>query len=353
MNGYPADPAAAQHVPEGFDLTKGGSARKVWDYGSADFKNTQHTQRLEKKSERPSKINIVAVVVSMVIPVVYFGVVFALMSFHTRYAHPGMCTFFVTIAFLVVLVMVCFAFASWRRKQAGDIRVAEPSWLVFICISVAVAWTMGLLLGQWNYGSCMLPHYKTVTLNTYTNVNPASVLGAGVMDGGRFSFQPGTYVLKQYAIGFKKDRIYCAAPMTLVPLDQPGHLAVYDFWAVGIDCCDGTPGDFHCGAPGGKDGGGGDDSQLQVAGGSRVLDEEVIPWFLLASQQAESYYKIKANHPIFLTNSVDPLHEETDELERGVKFFMVSVLLFFGLQLSATILWLISFARKFHHPLSL
>merc|ERR1719337_607917 len=88
----------------------------------------------------------------------------------------------------------------------------------------------------------MLPYYRVQNLGMYTDLNPANQLGGAVMDAGLITFSPGSYILTQFAIGFKKDETYCAAPVTSIPLNQGGHLAVYDFWVVGTNCCSGEPG---------------------------------------------------------------------------------------------------------------
>lgn len=166
----------------------------------------------------------------------------------------------------------------------------------------------------------MLPHYKMITLNTYSNVDPRATSGSGVMDAGRVSFMAGAYIDTTKAYSFKKINTYCVAPITVAKTP----LLTYDFWAVGVNCCSGAPGDFHCGEVNGK---------LQLGGAERMVDSAKIPWFSLATQQAEAFYHIKVGNAIFLKNVADPLGEASSHADGGVKFFCFCSLLFFGLHL--------------------
>ena len=64
-----------------------------------------------------------------------------------------------------------------------------------------------------------------------------------LIDAGVATSKAGSYIDTSKAIAFKQTDTYCAAPVASgkVPL------VTYDFWATGVNCCSGEPGDFHCG----------------------------------------------------------------------------------------------------------
>merc|ERR1719504_32995 len=115
--------------------------------------------------------------------------------------------------------------------------------MLFMCC--LLAWASGVGLGLYNFGSHMQPHYDSVTLNTYANLDPSASGGVAVMDAGRIAFKVGTFIDTTKAVAFKNVQTYCAAPATSVTTE----LLTYDFWAVGVNCCGEKPGDeFRCGA---------------------------------------------------------------------------------------------------------
>lgn len=261
-------------------------------------------------------VNYVSVATTLLIPTLIFMSVFGLLSFHLHFSRPGLCWFLVIVFLLAVLL---FWGMAWQTMQRRGERF-QPAWMFFLAATSLLAWTLAFVLGTWNYGSLMLPHYKLVTLNTYTNVDPGQISGSGVMDAGRLSFKAGTFIDTSKAVGFKKVDTYCVAPVT----STSTPLLTYDFWATGVNCCSGAPGDFHCGEV---------DGHLQLGGGDRVLSDAEIPWFTLATQQAEAFHHINVGHAIFFKNAADPLGQESMQLDKGVKFFLVWSLIFFGVQL--------------------
>lgn len=243
-----------------------------------------------------------------------FMSIFGLLSFHIHYTHPYLCWFAVLMAAIFVGIVGLFALRATRKSQAETTR--DPTYFVFLFWSCAVAWVLAVTLGLWNW-SLLMPHYDVVTLNTYTNVDVGAISGTGVMDAGRFSFKAGSYIDTSKAYGFKKVDTYCVAPVA----SGKTPLVTYDFWAAGVNCCSGEPGDFHCGEANGK---------LQLGGGVRVLNNEEIPWLTLATQQAEAFHHLKVGHAIFFKNVADPLGAESTEMDLGVKFFCLWSFLSFG-----------------------
>jgi hypothetical protein len=218
-------------------------------------------------------------------------------------------------------------------KTAGERR--EPSWIIIFSAFCLLAWLLAVLLGIYNFGTCMSGHYDTMALNTYTDVDVGQLSGSGVLDAGIMTFEAGSFIDTTKAVGFKDVTKYCAAPISS-PKSGAGDLLTYDFWAVGVNCCKGEPGDFHCGEVDGK---------LQLGGGVRVLSSALIAKFTLASEQAAAFYGFRVGHPIFLTPSQDPLGSEGASLEKGLKFYVLWCLIFFGLNLILVSGVLITFSK--------
>jgi hypothetical protein len=128
-------------------------------------------------------------------------------------------------------------------------------------------------------------------LNTYHNIDTLWMRGDQLMDAGSVTFTNETRVDTNKAMGFKNMDTYCVAPIT-VPGTKP---AVYDFWAVGLNCCSssGTSkgANFRC-----------DNTKSRTAhSGLRLMTSVDRPFYRLAVQQAEVAYNIKAAHPLFFT----------------------------------------------------
>merc|ERR1719343_1541480 len=138
-------------------------------------------------------------------------------------------------------------------------------------------------------------------------------------------------------MGFKNEDTYCVAPVTsrFHNLTARGRV-VYDFWAVGTNCCSGNGNDFHCGDYTGK----------KARAGLRVMQDDLRGFFRLAVQQAESAYNIKAVHPIFLYWLEDPTFEARSYREDGFKYFMLGMFSHFSLQLVLVMLYVVFIMRS-------
>merc|ERR1719443_992372 len=116
-------------------------------------------------------------------------------------------------------------------------------------------------------------------MNSYPSVNPATKRGQQMMDSGRVYFAPGTALDVKKSMGFKNHDTYCVAPIT----NGCDKLPTYDFWAVGVNCCNGASTAFRCG----------DFNNPHARSGLRVIREDQHPFFRLAVKQAEAAYNIK------------------------------------------------------------
>jgi len=301
------------------------------------------------ETEHPrQRVNILSLFFALLVPTVLFGVISGVVCFHARYSQPGLVFFIVVCGGFVPLICGTSAMQMDRRRRLGAPR--RPTWLLFLFATSLFAWVSGLVTGQINYVTNALRYYEYAYLHLYPSIDPQADSGQEVLDAGRLVFTPGSRVDRSRAVSFKNVDTYCVAPV--VSSDE--HLGAYDFWATGVNCCGNAPvnatlrgtvnatlrgtmtaeADFHCGQ----------DFNTTGAGGLRVLDDGLVPFFRLAVEQAKSKYHLNANHPIFFTWVQDPVGETNMYMDRALKSYLCSFLLFFGLQFFLVVFAAISFA---------
>jgi len=273
------------------------------------------------------RLNIVPVCQSLLLPWLFFCLLYAVMSFSVHYNRPTLCLVVVGLCGLVVLLLGAHAaqaaFRKWRGQQEGEPPRA-PSWAIFLFISFVAAWLLGVVLGNLNFAANFQPYYDYTNLNTHWGIDPAKTPGQELMDAGRFYFTNRSVLDLRRSMGFRNLDTYCVAPVTVKSADDTLEpLATYDFWAVGIGCCEGNMADFHCGQF----------NDPKAHQGLRLLRDDQRSFFRLAVQQAEATYGIKSKHPLFLYWTTDCDEEMDNFREDGYKYFMVGMMGFFSWQL--------------------
>eukprot|EP00747_Dinoflagellata_sp_TGD_P163035 gnl/TRDRNA2_/TRDRNA2_181301_c0_seq1.p1 gnl/TRDRNA2_/TRDRNA2_181301_c0~~gnl/TRDRNA2_/TRDRNA2_181301_c0_seq1.p1 ORF type:complete len:313 (+),score=55.96 gnl/TRDRNA2_/TRDRNA2_181301_c0_seq1:75-1013(+) len=266
---------------------------------------------------RRRRMNIVAIFLSLFAPWLLFCLTYAAMSFSWHFNHPLVTYLIETIGFIIVAVVAysaMVAVVSASRGEAG--RPGDAFWMVFLAITMALAWIAAVSIGSWNYSNHLEKYYDLKGLNAYNSVDPAKGRGEQYMDASQIHFAAGAKVDVSKAMSFKNHELYCAAP--IITGDVP--LATYDFWAVGKGCCDGS---FMCGAA----------QDSKAAGGLRITDDEARPFYRLAVQQAESKHALKATHPLFFHFTRDPDSDIEDFRDDGLKFFVLGMFGHFVVQL--------------------
>lgn len=279
------------------------------------------------------RLNVVSICQCLLCPWLFFCVMNACMSFGLHYHRPGLTYGVLAVGLLVVLAISGVALRGIVQKRRHS-DAPEPSWYIFLAITMAVAWILGVVLGGLNFNVNMQPYFDYANLNTYSQVDTAQMRGQQVMDAGKIDFVNGTTLDLRRSMGFKNMDTYCVAPITM--RNQP--LASYDFWAVGLGCCSGNTADFHCG----------EYNNPQVQSGLRLLRDDQRPFFRLAVQQAEATYSIKATHPLFFYWVQDPVVEIDAIRDEGYKYFLISMLAHFGWQLLCVVLAMVGFAGVGH-----
>jgi len=302
-------------------------------YGGFGGFNPDAPSKAHLRSQR-QRIDIYSVGACLFLPWLFFCLVYALRSFRLHFELPWLCNALTGVCALVVLATGWSAMVGVVRKLRGSPR--EPSWKLFVFITMLLSGSLGVILGDLNYSTNVHPYYSYKTLNAYHEVDPAASPGQQFMDGGRVYFVRNASLDLRRSMGFKNEDTYCVAPITI---DKGGilqPLEVYDFWAVGLDCCSPSVADFHCG-----------DylSDEKAHSGLRLLDDDRRAFFRLAVQQAQAAHAIEAKHPLFFYWVTDAGEEMGSFLNEGYKYYLMGMLAHFGWQCLAVGLAAAGFSR--------
>jgi len=285
------------------------------------------------------RMNLVAVCQCLFIPWITFCLVYAATGFSLHYNKPTMCWLIVGLFAFITLCIGGSAVRSIRNKNKSE-EGHEPTWFVFLFLTLMIAIIVGATLGSINFHSFMQKYYDYVNLNDYPSVNVATTRGTQLMDGARVNFIKGTNVDLRKAMGFKNLNTYCVAPITVTNTNNMrAELANYDFWAVGMDCCSSDMADYHCG----------EYNNPNARGGLRLLQDDERPFYRLAVQQAEAMYHINAPHPLFFYWTADPVKEMESWKEEGYKFFFIAMLVHFCWQSLCVALGIVGFSKMGHY----
>jgi len=234
------------------------------------------------------RINLASFMVSLFLPWILFVILFLALSASFHRSHPGVTWLCMAIGGVLCFTAGCYAFPN--TLGFSKLQSREPNWCAFLFVTMCVAWLNALVFGLVNQN--LTPAFGSElwdsgiqNMNTYSSIDPSRIRGNQVMDAGRLTFAQNATLDVSKAMSFRKDDIYCVAPVTM----GTATLASYDFWAVGKNCCGRQPVTFRCG----------DDHNPRRTAGIRLLDDNSRSYFRLAVQQAEAVYHIKAVHPIF------------------------------------------------------
>jgi len=258
------------------------------------------------------RLNIVAISVALFLPWLAFCLTFCGLSFEPHY---NMGSSAEALAILLAFVLfAAFLFVIFKR---------QTGWSTFVLFSCFLAVATGYVLGNRNYNTWMKEYYDLDGLNTYEDVDPATMKGQEMMDAGRVTFLTGTPIDLKRSMGFKNMDTYCVAPITSGAIEGGAPLEAYDFWAVGTNCCTSGSNDFKCH----------DYDKSSARGAIRVVKDEDRAFYRLAVQQAESVYAIKAVHPLFFYWKSDVDEELSSYRRYGYKGYFVAMCSYFGVQL--------------------
>jgi len=295
-------------------------------YGAADgATDAAKTHQLHKRR----RMNIGGICLSLFLVWLLFCVVYAARTFSIRYTQPVLSILVVIAGAIVVLLCLGLAIESIRRRRSSSHY--EPMWYMFLFVTALLAFVLANIMGEWNYKTNMSEIYSMSHMNDYAWVDPTRMRGQQMMDAGSVFFLNSTIVDQRLGIGFRNDGIYCVAPITV------GHtpLVSYDFWAVGMGCCSGAPGDFKCGQY----------DNPNAHGGLRLMKDDQRGFYRLAVQQAEATFNIHSDHPLFFHWVADPVAEANNSLADGWSWYMIGMFGHFLLQLFLVILASICYGK--------
>lgn len=262
--------------------------------------------------DRKYGINILALVVNFLVPILIFLVVLASLSFKLHNELPAL-TFIIVVCCLQ-LVFVC-GFMAWNVSSSNTANNTnhQPVWYTFLFLMGLIAWISAVILGLYNYSINMAPYYDVNSLNAHSGVNPLTIEGQQLMDAGIINFDKNAYLDISRSMAFRNSKEYCVAPVTL--RNASSQVNQFDFWAVGTDCCKGHRGNFKCG----------EYSNPFAHAGLRVIREDLSAFYRLAVQQAEAAFNIEAHHPIFVQWVLDPIVANEVYLHTGVRWFLTGL----------------------------
>jgi len=214
------------------------------------------------------------------------------------------------VVFLICLGVSYVAF----KKLKDSLPVQRRNLFVNIAICSWGALIAGYLLGDRSYWLYTTNIYSYRDLISYVDIDPARDNGQSYMDSGHVYFKEHSYVLRQKFNKFRNGDTYCVAPITRGSFTpqagsnkptQNGFImpesGTYDYWAVGVNCCDGADAkNFTCGEVGNP----------LARSGMRLLSDTQRPYYLLAVQEWSATYGLPVRHPLFYTWVKDPLETE-------------------------------------------
>lgn len=263
------------------------------------------------------RLNLLSIIGAFVWPSALFAGILAIQCFDLSYRQPTLAILLEALGFLLVVIVAGIAIN--HRSQSFMNPETEPSWYIFLAVTMLIAWVLAMVVGNSIYLAVSLQFYEILDLNSYSDVDPNTMRGQQLMDAGAVAFASGTSLDLAMSMGFKSNSMYCVAPIVSNSSAAP---ATYDFWAVGKDCCTSGQADFACSGY----------NDPRANGGLRMMNDKDRAYYRLAVQQAEATYQITAAHPLFFEWVADPMSMVSGWETSSHKQYLVWVLTFVTVQ---------------------
>jgi len=229
-----------------------------------------------------------------------------------RYSQAGLATAGIVMAFVASAVAVLVAVMKYRT-----VKPSRSALSMAICLPLC--FFTAFVLGDEYWRHKMIQVHIWNDMAVYVNIDPDRDRGQSFMDAGTLYFKEGSSILRNNTIAFRNGRTYCVAPIVRPPVDREVGSEVLqtasgfvlprsgtvDFWAVGVDCCDGGK-EFSCG----------DAHSRMARSGMRALDETNRAMYLLGVQEWSAMNGLPVHHPLFFTWVRDPI-EVAKKLEKN------------------------------------
>lgn len=200
--------------------------------------------------------------------------------------------FGLTVMFIALLLGIVFAMA--RMKVRAPAVLFWMWWPTWTCALSWLAVILGVTVADIFWYDLFGPYTEIGALQKYGNVNPATMPGERFQDAGIVNFANGVTIDRSRGGCFVNVRTYCVAPIleggtTLKNFANAPSSGGYDYFAVGVDCCDCPNQDFRCG----------DWNNPLTQGGLRSIDAKSRPFFRLAVDDWAAAYSKTPKHPLF------------------------------------------------------
>lgn len=254
-------------------------------------------------------MNFVPMVLNILGPWALFTACHAMTTFSPMYTHTS-----TVYSILVLLGLACVG--SIVLARYARYHDPEPTWFSYVAIVMTIAFVLGTWVGLGTYETYSKRYYEIQDLKVVQHLDPDQELGQNLLDAGIAYFSDGSRIDGLKAWHFKQETMYCVAPITKNGAEPSS--GIYDFWAVGTDCCAMGASDFRCG----------DWETKGARSAVRALDPEALKYFGLAVKQAESLYNYKAAHPVFFYWSKDPIDEVQAWRDQAFRHFLFNICLF-------------------------
>jgi len=292
----------------------GDSAGLVKLYGAIVDQQLEARSLAAQTCKHRRRLDCFTAMLALLVPWGLFVSVFAAVSFYMHYSAP-LTT--MLAAACVCLIGMSLAVTSLYAWTVGSDR---RFYRLYMGMAVAVASSLGWILGDINFWQYMQPSYHIDHLATYSNVDPSSqhlwsgetvpARGGRYQDAGKIYFSHNAVLDRNKAASFKDGNLYCVAPIVNPNcIDDCG----FDFWAVGINCCSDLAADFRCG----------DYNSTRAKSGLRQVVETWRPFFHLAVIQAEGFHGVTSRHPLFFHWVEDPVSELQSWKLSGYRVFVL------------------------------
>jgi hypothetical protein len=289
--------------------------RRPPDYDSVPWpskiqRNEAHSNNLLHTRESSFSPNVFACAAGCLLPPMVFLYVTWALNFYKHYQYG-------LIAWLLALPGLFPCYLAFVARSNAARRGRHNPWHIFFMITLGLSWVVAAFFSEVNYWYFMHTFYDLHSMRAYNNIDPTEVSGMRVMDAASVGFIDGARVVTDMAMSYTTWDVYCVAPITTdagLP-SQGGKLASYDYWAIGVNCCNaGTTTGYHCGQY----------QNINARQGLRLIDNEQIKYFQLAVQQAEAAYGVSARHPVFLYWVQDPDAQMVSFFTQGLKNWIMA-----------------------------
>jgi len=235
------------------------------------------------------KLNSKAAFLCWLIPSVTFALISAVRSTSLRTDVPILGTVF-TMLLIIQIPIVCYLTLLMIFRYAAGNFPEFPFWYAFLAACSVLAVGSSIWFANLNFKNNLEAYEVLDSLATANSVDPAVDSSTRFMDIGRINFVNGSKLDLDKWIGFKNEDVYCVAPIVHKSTDKKLRATqnmVYDFWAIGLNCCSG--GNFKCGQY----------DNPKARSGVRLLRQDQRSFYNLAVQEAEVTYGIRTVHPLF------------------------------------------------------